>query len=522
MAIVGSLLKNGAKLGKAIEQDNKSPFKLQKKQLKKLLKQAVATQIGKKYKFDEVLGHLSVLSTSGKREFYESYKKNVPIYSYNKIQKEFWHKCTEGQADVTWPGMIKYFALSSGTSEAATKHIPITKKMIKAIRKTSLRQILALLDFDLPSETYTKGFLMLGGSTDLNFNGTYYEGDLSGIGASNLPYWFQHFYKPGKRISQCRDWNEKLEEIVKSAPSWDIGFILGVPAWIQLLLEMIIVRYQAKNIHEIWPNLAVYIHGGVSFEPYKKGFGKLLGKPIHYVETYLASEGFIAFQHTPESKGMRMILNNGIFYEFVPFNSDNFDADGEIKDNAQTFMIDGVEEGRDYAILMSTCSGAWRYLIGDVVRFMDKNLAEITITGRTKHFLSLCGEHLSVDNMNKAIQLVSETFSIEIKEFAVAGIPYQTMFAHEWWIGTDDEVDATLLKEKLDASLQLVNDDYKVERIAALKEVIVHVLPTDVFYAWLDSRGKSGSQNKFPRVLKNETLASWKSFVNQVDTLVVQ
>jgi hypothetical protein len=181
-----------------------------------------------------------------------------------------------------------------------------------------------------------------------------------------------------------------------------------------------------------------------------------------------------------------------------------------------------VEEGKDYALLMSTCSGAWRYLIGDVVRFMDKNLAEIAIAGRTKHFLSLCGEHLSVDNMNKAIQLVSETFSIEIKEFAVAGIPYQTMFAHEWWIGTDDEVDSTLLKEKLDASLQLVNDDYKVERIAALKEVIVHVLPTDVFYAWLDSRGKSGSQNKFPRVLKNETLASWKSFVNQVDTLVVQ
>jgi hypothetical protein len=516
MALLGVLLKNGVKLGKAIEQEQKSPFKLQRKQLRKLLREAQFTDIGRKYKFAEILESLSLLSLSDKRLFYTLFKKNVPIYSYNKIYKEFWHKCLEGERDVTWPGKVKYFALSSGTSEAATKQIPVTKQMIKAIRKTSIRQILALRDYDLPSDIYTKGILMLGGSTHLNYNGTYFEGDLSGIGASNIPFWFQHFYKPGARISRYRDWNEKLEEITKMAPTWDIGFIVGVPAWIQILLEMIIDRYGLKHIHEIWPNLSVYTHGGVSFEPYKKGFEKLLGKPIQYIETYLASEGFIAFQEKPEDQGMRMILNNTIFYEFIPYNNQNFDSQGELVDGAQTLMIHEVEEGKEYALLLSTCAGAWRYLIGDVVRFVDKKKSEIVITGRTKHFLSLCGEHLSVDNMNKAIELVSNELNINIKEFTVAGIPYHTMFAHKWWIGTDDRIEASVLKERLDYYLKELNDDYRVERIAALKDVIVTILPTDVFYSWMEKRGKMGSQNKFPRVMKSAVLENWEDYVASV------
>ncbi len=515
MVILGALLKSGVKLGKAIEQENKSSFKLQKKQLKKLLIEAIETEIGRKYGFDEIVETMSLLSLSGKKDFYKLYKEKVPIYSYNKIYKEFWHKCLDGEKDVTWPGKVKYFALSSGTSEASTKHLPLTKTMIKAIRKTSLRQILALRDYHLPSEIYTKGILMLGGSTHLNYNGTYFEGDLSGIGASTIPFWFQHFYKPGKRISKYRDWKEKLEEIVKAAPTWDIGFIVGVPAWIQILLEMIIERYKLNNIHEIWPNLSVYTHGGVSFEPYKKGFEKLLGRPIKYIETYLASEGFIAFQDDPNIEGMRMILNNGIFYEFIPFNSQNFNSDGEVLDSAETLLIDEIEEGKDYALLLSTCSGAWRYLIGDVVRFLDKKRAEIIITGRTKHYLSLCGEHLSVDNMNKAIEMVANDFNLNIKEFTVAGIPYQTMFAHKWWIGCDEKVDENLLKLKLDAYLKELNDDYRVERIAALKDIIVKVLPTQAFYGWMEKQGKVGSQNKFPRVMKNNTLQDWESYLKE-------
>jgi hypothetical protein len=259
----------------------------------------------------------------------------------------------------------------------------------------------------------------------------------------------------------------------------------------------------------------VYVHGGVSFDPYRKGFEKLLGRPIHYIETYLASEGFIAFQAYPNRRSMRLVLNNGIFYEFVPFDEKNFDSSGEIKPDAEAIMIDEVEEGKEYAILMSSCAGAWRYLIGDVIKFVSVEESEIVITGRTKHFLSLCGEHLSVDNMNKAIELVSNECNITVTEFTVAGIPHGTLFAHHWYIGTDDKVDTKLLKEKIDNYLKELNDDYAVERSAALKEVFVDVAPVKTFYNWLESKGKVGGQNKFPRVMKNAQLEDWKAFIQK-------
>jgi hypothetical protein len=281
-------------------------------------------------------------------------------------------------------------------------------------------------------------------------------------------------------------------------------------------MEKIIRYYNVKNIHEIWPNLKVYVHGGVSLDPYRKGFEKLLGRPIYYIETYLASEGFVAFQAYPNRRSMRLVLNNGIFYEFVPFEEANFDVNGEVKSDAQTFLIDEVELGKEYAILLSTCSGAWRYLIGDVIKFTSLEESEIVITGRTKHYLSLCGEHLSVDNMNKAIELVANDYNITIPEFTVAGIPHDSLFAHHWFIGTDSAVDAKELKEKIDLHLKELNDDYAVERSAALKEVIVDVLPVKRFYEYLDSKGKSGGQNKFPRVIKNAQLEDWKAFLQKV------
>ncbi len=354
---------------------------------------------------------------------------------------------------------------------------------------------------------------MIGGSTHLHQRGSYFEGDLSGIQAARLPFWFQHFYKPGKRIAKTRKWDAKLDEITKRAPDWDIGIVVGVPAWIQILLEKIIAYHQLKNIHEIWPNLRVYVHGGVSFDPYRKGFEKLLGRPIYYIETYLASDGFIAYQAYPRRRSMRLVLNNGIFYEFVAFEEKNFNANGEINPDAETLLIDEVEEGKEYALLLSTCAGAWRYLIGDVIKFVSKEESEIIITGRTKHFLSLCGEHLSVDNMNKAIELVSNEMNISIKEFTVAGIPFGTLFAHHWYVATDDPVDKKRLKERLDFYLKELNDDYAVERSAALQEIIVDAYPTSVFYAWMESKGKAGGQNKFPRVMKNALLDEWVSYL---------
>jgi hypothetical protein len=354
---------------------------------------------------------------------------------------------------------------------------------------------------------------MIGGSTSLQKGAGYYAGDLSGITARKVPFWFSPFYRPGKKIARNTDWNKKLEEVVKQAPNWDIGFIVGVPAWIQICMERIIEKYNLNNIHEIWPNLGFFVHGGVSFEPYKKGFEKLLGKPLTYIETYLASEGFIAYQDRQHAKGMRLVTNEHIFLEFVPFDEKNFDHEGNLAEKFEALLIHEIEEGKDYAILLSTSAGAWRYLIGDTVRFTDKERCEIIITGRTRHYLSLVGEHLSVDNMNKAVQLASEELNISIPEFTVAGVPHGLFFAHQWYLATDDQADPAILRQKIDDKLKELNDDYAVERKSALKDVYVQVLSEEKFMKFMQLKGKVGGQHKFPRVLKGKMLDDWQRFL---------
>jgi len=312
----------------------------------------------------------------------------VPTHDYNKIYREWWHRTLEGRQDICWPGKIKYFALSSGTSEAASKYIPITSDLMRGNRIIMLKQLFTLRTYhDIPVRSIGKGWLFLGGSTDLQKGPGYYAGDLSGITAKKAPFWFSPFYKPGRKISRTRDWNHKIDAIVEEAPNWDISFVVGVPAWIQMCMEKVIERYNLKTIHDIWPNLAFFVHGGVSFEPYKKGFERLIGKPLTYIETYLASEGFIAYQDRQFAKGLKLALNQHIFFEFALFNERNFDLDGNLKEDAELLLIDEVEEGKDYAILLSTMAGAWRYLIGDTIRFVDKTKNEILITGRTRSLL---------------------------------------------------------------------------------------------------------------------------------------
>lgn len=477
----------------------------QLKVLKKLIRKARFTGFGQQYHFDEILMDRHV----GKK-----FQELVPVHNYNKIYNEWWKKTLEGSPDICWPGKIKYYALSSGTSEAASKYIPVTSDLLRGNRVVMVKQLLSLRTYtDIPVKSIGKGWLMLGGSTQLQKEMGYYAGDLSGITAKKQPFWFQPFYKPGKKIAKEKDWNKKLQEIVEKAPEWDIGFLVGVPAWIQMCMEMIVEKYKLDSIHDMWPNLAFFVHGGVSFEPYKKGFEKLLGKPITYIETYLASEGFIAYQDRQHAKGMRLVTNEHIFLEFVPFNDKNFDANGDIVEKPEALMIHEVEEGRDYAILLSTSAGAWRYLIGDTVRFVDKERNEIVITGRTKHFLSLVGEHLSVENMNKAVKLAGEELNICIPEFTVAGVPYNNFFAHHWYVACDDHVNAEQLRLKIDEKLKELNDDYAVERRSALKEVFLDVLSEQQFMEFMKAKGKVGGQHKFPRVLKGKMLEDWKKFL---------
>jgi hypothetical protein len=490
---------------KALRLPQNNPRSQQLRVLKKLLKKARFTDFGQQYRFDEIL-----LSKHLGKKFQEQ----VPVSNYDSIYKAWWHKTMAGTPNVCWPGKIRYYALSSGTSEAASKFLPITTDLLRGNKIAMIKQMLSLRTYeDIPLATVGKGWMALGGSTDLQKGAGYFAGDLSGITIKRSPFWFQPFYKPGKKIAREKDWNKKLEEIVEKAPQWDIGFLIGVPAWIQMCMEMIIARYQLKNIHEIWPNLSVFVHGGVHFEPYKKGFEKLLGKPITYIETYLASEGFIAYQDRQYAKGMRLVTNEHLFLEFVPFNEQNFTANGDLVNNPEALMIHEVEEGKDYALLISTSAGAWRYLIGDTVRFVDKENCEIIITGRTKHFLSLVGEHLSVDNMNRAIQVAAQKLNISIPEFTVAGEPSGSFFAHHWYVATNDLVDPVELGKLIDDTLKELNDDYAVERKSALKDVKLDVLSEKRFLDFMQSQGKVGGQHKFPRVLKGTMLEKWQAFL---------
>ncbi len=506
MPVLGSIIK------RAIELRSKMPVifqtrnavRAQKKELKKLLKKAASTAFGEHYGFYEMLKSKDIVG---------EFREQIPMHDYNDMFNDWWYRTLNGEPYVCWPGKVKYFALSSGTSGSSSKHIPVTTAMLRAIQKTSVKQIFSLARYDFPRSFYEKGILMLGGSTHLQYNGTYFEGDLSGITTKNIPFWFQHFYKPGKRISKERDWPTKLDEIVSKAGKWDIGVIVGVPAWWQILLEKIIDHYQLNHIHEIWPNLSIFVHGGVSFAPYVKGFEKLLGKPLTYIETYLASEGFIAFQNRPGTNGMQLSLDNGLFFEFIPFNRDHFDEEGNLLPQAESLTISQVREGEEYALLLSSCAGAWRYLIGDVIKFVDMERNEVVITGRTKHFINLCGEHMSLENMNMAIKMAEDQLNIEVREFTVAGTRHGSMFAHKWFVGTDSQVDPPALKKHIDDNLRILNDDYRVERIAAIKDVIVEVLPSRVFYQWMRMKGKEGAQNKFPRVIKGEMLREWEDYV---------
>lgn len=509
MAILGNLIARSLKLRKKFNLPVASPQTYQRHALRQLLERGQYTAFGKHYGFGDIL--------SKEIDFIKAFRERVPICTYTEMYNDWWHRCQEGEENVTWPGKVKYFALSSGTSESASKHIPVTQDMIKSIKKVGFKQLYSMANFRIRPVAFEKGILMLGGTTTLFEKGEYYEGDMSGISAKNMPRWMSSLlYKPGQRISKRQKWEERIKLIVEKADQWDVGIVCGVPAWVQIVLERVINHYGVKNIHDIWPNLSVYIHGGVSVEPYRESFKKLWGKPVTFLETYMASEGSFGFQARPGA-GIKLVLNVGIFYEFIPYNEDNFDEDGNPKPNPKTYMVHEVQEGVEYAVVLSTCSGAWRYIIGDVLRFTNAKEHEIAIVGRTKQFLSLCGEHMSVDNMNKAVEMVSRKLNITIREFAVAGLKYDNLFAHRWYIGCDNtDVDPEQLKTLLDQALCMLNDDYEVERTSALKELFITILPANTFLDYMRAKGKEGAMNKFPRVLKGATLEDWEAYLRQV------
>lgn len=504
MPILGSIIKRAISIRGKIPQ-RRSSYKRQVKELRKLLLKAQNTAFGQEYKFDQLLLEADPV---------EAYQKTVPIFDYQSMYDQWWKRALNGEAYVVWPGRIKYFALSSGTSESASKNIPVTNEMIKSIQRGTLKQILSTVHYNLPTEIYEKRILMVGGSTNLNYNGKYYSGDLSGITTGTQPRWFQNFTLPGKVIRSKSSWEDKLHDIVVNAKNWDVGFICGVPAWIQILFERIIKHYNVKTIHDIWPNLRIFVHGGVAIVPYKTSLEKLTAFPLIYCDTYMASEGFFAYQERPNDlQAMKLMYDNKVFFEFIPFTEENFDGEGNLKANPTVLDVSEVELDQEYVMVITNCAGAWRYIVGDTVKFTDLRRLEIIITGRIKHFLSMCGEHLSVDNMNHAIKLTADELGIEINEFCVAGVPYENLFAHHWYVGVNKMTDEKALIEKIDKHLKELNDDYRVERTAALKEVIITVLPDEAFIDFLATKNKLGSQHKFPRVMKGKMYEDWLNFL---------
>ena len=323
MAILGNLIARSLQLRKQFNLPVAPPQTYQRHALRQLLERGQYTAFGKHYGFGEIL--------SKEIDFAKAFRSRVPIHAYTDMHDKWWYRCQEGEENVTWPGKVKYFALSSGTSESASKHIPVTQDMIKSIKKVGFKQLYSMANFKIRPVAFEKGILMLGGTTTLFEKGEYYEGDMSGISAKNMPRWVSSLlYKPGQRISKRQKWEDRIKLIVEKANQWDVGIVCGVPAWVQIVLERVIKHYGVKNIHEVWPNLSVYIHGGVSIEPYRESFKKVWGKPVTFIETYMASEGSFGFQARP-GHGIKLVLNTGIFFEFIPFTSDNFDEDGNLK-----------------------------------------------------------------------------------------------------------------------------------------------------------------------------------------------
>ncbi|MDT3404706.1 GH3 family domain-containing protein [Mucilaginibacter terrae] len=504
MAIIGELIKAAIDFtGKVVKQPD--PVKAQQEVLYDLLNDAKDTAFGMHYNFEGVLDS---------QDLYSAFAQTVPVFDYDRLEKEWWHRIVKGENDITWPGETHYLALSSGTT-SHSKTIPVTDDMLDAIKRAGMQQVAALSNFNLPPEFFEKQILMLGSSTDLKDINGHKAGEISGISASNIPFWFRGYYKPGKDIAQISDFDAKIKEIARQAPEWDIGSLSGIPAWIELMLKEVIKTHKLKNIHEIWPNLAVYTSGGVDFEPYRKSLEKLLAHPLIYIDTYLASEGFLAMQKRPDITSMALVVDNGIFFEFVPFEEKNITSDGGVIDGAEVLTLADVEEGKEYVLLISTVAGAWRYTIGDTVTFTDVSRYEIKITGRTKQFLNVAGSQLSVLQMNKAIQAMCHQYSTNMEEFIVATIHRGDELIDRWYISSDTQLDDVQLAKDLDQNLRDNNKNYAVARTRALKDVEVVTIPVETFHQWAEQNKKRGGQVKIPRVMKEAQFLEFEEFVKK-------
>lgn len=470
------------------------PIETQKELFFDLVSNGKETEFGNTYGFKDV-------------RTYEEFKRNVPLQTYDEV-KPYVDRLFKGEQNLLWPSEVKWFAKSSGTTSDKSKFIPVTKESLEECHYKGGKDLLSMYYNNHPNRKLYKGkHLILGGSAEVNYlSDESYFGDLSAIILKNLPWWAEIRRTPSKEIALMSQWEEKIERLARTTVHEDVYILAGVPSWTLVLLNKIKENTGVSSMKEIWPNLELFMHGGVSFDPYRKQFQDLINDPtMNYVETYNASEGFFGIQDTIDKNEMLLMLDYGIFFEFIPM--DKFNG----VDSKEVISIEDVELNKNYAIVISTNAGLWRYIIGDTVKFTSKFPHRIQITGRTKHFINAFGEELIVENVEKAIAVASERTRSKVKEYTVAPVYMEgeAKGTHEWLIEFSEEPDnMDYFMEVLDTALKSLNSDYEAKRYGNMAMTFpkYHKLPRNTFDEWLKHKGKLGGQNKVPRLSNNREL----------------
>jgi len=460
---------------------------IQKETLLNLLYKAKHTWWGKKYEFENI-------------NTVSDFQKALPLQTYDDI-RPFVSRLRDGEPDVLWPGEVKWFAKSSGTTSDKSKFIPVTKDALEYCHLRGPKDVFALYIKNYPETKVLQGkTLTLGGSQRINnINNNSYYGDLSAILIKNIPFWTDFIRTPPSDIVLIEDFEEKIEKIIDTSLDQNVTSLAGVPSWYLVLLKRILEKTGKNNILEIWPNLEVFTHGGVNFEPYRKQFNKLIpSEQMHYMETYNASEGFFGIQDDPSIQEMLLMLDYGVFYEFIPMKEFG-------KENPEVLTLEEVETDENYAMVISTNSGLWRYIIGDTIRFSSKNPYRIRITGRTKHFINAFGEEVIIDNAERALQVACKRTGAVIDEYTAGPVFMEdnNTGAHEWIVEFFTEPpDIEQFVTYLDDALKSLNSDYEAKRYKdlTLERPRMIMAPKGTFYRWMKSRNKIGGQNKIPRL----------------------
>ncbi|MDN5201665.1 GH3 auxin-responsive promoter family protein [Fulvivirgaceae bacterium BMA10] len=470
----------------------KYPNEVQQELLEKLINTAKNTEYGKRYDFKSIRN-------------INQYKERVPLVSYEDIYVDV-NRLMKGEQNILWPSEIRWFAKSSGTTNARSKFIPVSPEALEDCHFKGGKDMLSIYVNNFPeTQLFSGKGLTIGGSQQVNQfdnKSNSYYGDVSAVIMKNLPFWAQMVRTPKLDIALMDEWEAKIEKMAVVTTTENVTSISGVPTWTIVLLQRILELTGKENILEVWPNLELFAHGAVAFEPYKEIFeGLIPSKEMHYLETYNASEGFFGIQDQTDSNEMLLMLDYGIFYEFIPMEEWG-------NKNAKTIGLEDIELGRNYAMVISTNAGLWRYMIGDTIKFTSTDPYRIKITGRTKHFINAFGEEMIIENAEQAITKACHVTGAKIDNFT-AGPRYIAegkRGAHEWIIEFKSEPDSLeRFQQVLDETLREINSDYDAKRYRdiALEAPIIHSVSEGTFYNWMKKRGKLGGQNKVPRLSNN-------------------